>query len=59
MSGLVGIPPISVSPSECLFGRFQLDLGFRLKMISRIRSNTLPSVLAGGGVYFPMGLFVT
>ena len=28
MSGLVGFPSIWVSPPECLFGRFQLDLGF-------------------------------
>ena len=27
MSGLVGVPPISVLPSECLFGRFQFDYG--------------------------------
>ena len=27
MSGLVGLLPISVSPSEFLFGLFQLDLG--------------------------------
>ena len=31
MSGLVWVPPISVLPSESLFGRFQLDLGFWLK----------------------------
>ena len=31
MSGLVGDPSISVLPSECLFGRFQVDLGFWLK----------------------------
>ena len=35
MSGLVGVLPVSVSPSECLFGRFQLDLGFWLKIFSR------------------------
>ena len=33
MSGLVGFPSIWVSPPECLFGRFQLDLGFWLKML--------------------------
>ena len=32
MSGLVGVSPISVLPSECLFERFQLDYGFWLKM---------------------------
>ena len=32
ISGLVGVPPKSVFPSECLFGRFQLDFGFWLKM---------------------------
>ena len=28
-----GVPSISVSPSKCLFGQFQLDLGFRMKML--------------------------
>ena len=28
MTGLVGVPHISVLPSECLFGRFKLDFGF-------------------------------
>ena len=37
MSGLVGFPSIWVSPPECLFGRFQLDLGFWLKMLLRRR----------------------
>ena len=37
MSGLVGFPSIWVSPPECLFGRFQLDLGFWLKILLRRR----------------------
>ena len=37
MSVLVGVPLISMSPSECLFGRCQLDLKFRLKMLLRRR----------------------
>ena len=32
MARLAGVPPLSVSPSECLFGRFQLDFGFCLKI---------------------------
>ena len=46
MSGLVGAPPISVWPSECLFGLFQLDLGFWLKMLLQRRlcvEGSLPS----------------
>ena len=35
MSGLVGFPPISVSPPECLFEQFQLDLRSWLKMLLR------------------------
>ena len=49
MSGLVGVPPISVSPPECLFGLLQLDLGFWLKMLLRrrlwVEAQILPSVL--------------
>ena len=37
MLGLVGFPSIWVSPPKCLFGRFQLDLGFWLKMLLRRR----------------------
>ena len=37
VSWLVGVPPISVSPPKCLFGRFQLDLGFWPKMLLRRR----------------------
>ena len=37
LSGLVGVPPLSVSPSECLFGRFQLFGEYRLKMLLRRR----------------------
>ena len=37
MSGLVGFPSIWVSPPKYLFGRFQLDLGFWLKMLLRRR----------------------
>ena len=33
MSGLVGFPSIWVSPPECLFERFQLDLGFWLNNV--------------------------
>ena len=58
MSGLVEVPLISVSPSECLFGQFQLDLGFWLKCYCgevcglRLKYTTL-DVLAesGGGIY--------
>ena len=31
----MGVPPILVSPPECLFGRFQLDFGFWLNMLLR------------------------
>ena len=37
MSGLVGFPSIWVSPPVCLFGQFQFDLRFWLKMLSRRR----------------------
>ena len=37
MSGVVGFLSILVSPPECLFGRFHLDLGFWLKMLLRRR----------------------
>ena len=60
MSGLVGVPSISVSPSECLTGRFQLNLGFGRRCYCgdvcglKLKYTTL-RVLAesGGGIYFP------
>ena len=62
MSGLVGVPPISVSPSECLFGQFQLDLGFWLMIIlqRRLRVEAL-CVLAEteGSIYFPRDIVLT
>ena len=56
MSGLVWVPPISVLPSESLFGRFQLDFDVIADTFSDWSPNTLPSVFlaeSGGGMYFP------
>ena len=36
MSGLVGVPPISVSLSECLFGRFSLIWGLAEDFIAEM-----------------------
>ena len=57
MSGLVGFPSIWVSPPECLFGRFQLDLGFWLKMYCgdvcrlELEYTTLWVLAESGGIY--------
>ena len=56
MSGLVEFWSIWVSPPVCLFGRFQLDLGFWLNMLLRrvTLEYTTPWILAeSGGIYFP------
>ena len=36
MSGLVGVPPISVSLPECLFGRFSLIWGLAEDFIAEM-----------------------
>ena len=51
MSGLVGFPSIWVSPPECLFGRFQLDLGFWLNMLLRRR------LYVKAGIHYPLGFW--
>ena len=55
MSGLVGVPPISVFPSECLFGRFQLDLEVCRDICGLKLKYTALCILgeSGGGIYFP------
>ena len=57
MSVLVGVPPISMSPPECLFGRLLVGgmEGLAEDVIAETfadrSSNTLPSVFSG--IYFP------
>ena len=48
MSGLAGFLSIWVSPPECLFGRFQLDLGLAEDVIAE-------TFVVKARIHYPLG----